>query len=328
MGPTYKDYYKILGVEKSATEKQVKDAYRKLARKYHPDVNPGDKGAEEKFKEVSEAYDILSDTDKRQKYDAYGDQWRAYSQGGGGFPGGAGGFPGNGAGGYRVEYGPGGGVDLNDLFASLFGEAEMGGGSRMGERFGSGMRPGPQRGQDVDSEITVSLEEAFHGGTRSLTLNVPTGRYDVGKHREETVTRRVEVKVPVGVAEGQKIRLAGQGSAGAAGPGDLYLTVHIAPHSTFERRGKDVYVDVPVPFTVAALGGEAKVPTLKGNRLTVTIPPGMQSGQSLRLGGQGMPDVRGGANGDLYARVKITVPKTLNDRQRELLTELAALEAA
>jgi curved DNA-binding protein len=323
MGPTYKDYYNILGVEKSATEKQVKDAYRKLARKFHPDVNPGDKTAEEKFKELSEAYDILSDPDKRRKYDAYGDQWRAYSQGGGGFPGG---FGGNGSGGYRVEYGPGG-MDLNDLFASLFGDAEMGGGSRMGERFGAGPRPGPQRGRDVDSEIDVTLEEAFHGGTRSLTLNVPTGRYDLNHNREETVTRRVEVKIPAGVADGQKIRLAGQGSGGAAGAGDLYLTVRIAPHATFERRGKDLYVDVPVPFTVAALGGEAKVPTLKGSRLTVTIPPGMQSGQSLRLGGQGLPDVRGGTTGDLYARVKITVPKSLTERQKELLRELAALEA-
>jgi curved DNA-binding protein len=181
------------------------------------------------------------------------------------------------------------------------------------------------RGQNIESEVTVTLEEAFHGVAKNLSLSIPTGRYDLGMGRDETTTRRVEVKIPAGVGEGQKIRLAGQGGSGPSGAGDLYLTVKIAPHSTFERRGDDLYVDVPVLYTAAALGGEAKVPTLKGTRLTVTIPPGMQSGQSLRLGGQGMPKMRGGGSGDLYARIRITVPKTLSDREKELLQELAAL---
>ncbi|GAB4464552.1 MAG: J domain-containing protein [Armatimonadaceae bacterium] len=323
MGPTYKDYYAFLGVDKTASEKQIKDAYRKLARKYHPDVNPGDTTAEEKFKEISEAYDILSDKDKREKYDQFGDQWRAYSQAGKGYPGGGyGAYPGAGSG-YRVEFGQGF-SDLEDLFATLFGDAEIGGGQRMGERYG-GFRSAPRKGQDVESELTVTLEEAFHGGTRSLTLSVPTGRYDLGMSREEVATRRVEVKIPAGVREGQKIRLSGQGGSGAGGSGDLYLVVKIAPHNTFERRGDDLYVDVAVPYTTAALGGDASVPTLKGSRLTVRIPAGTQSGQSLRLGGQGMPRLRESGNGDLYARIKITVPKDLSDRERKLLEELAAL---
>jgi DnaJ-class molecular chaperone len=321
MGPTYKDYYSLLGVDKNADEKQIKDAYRKLARKYHPDVNPGDTTAEEKFKEVSEAYEVLSDSDKRKKYDQYGDQWRAYSQMGDGFSGGGyGTYPGNG---YRVEFGQGFG-DLNDLFATLFGDTDIGGGARMGERFGGG-RSTARKGQDIESEISVTLEEAFHGSTRTLNLAIPTGRYDLGMGREETTSRRVEVKIPAGVNNGQKIRLAGQGGSGAAGAGDLFLTVKITPHPTFERREDDLYIDVPVSYTVAALGGEAKVPTLKGTQLTARIPAGMQSGQSLRLSGQGMPKLRGGGSGDLYARIKITVPKILSEREKELLQELAQL---
>lgn len=325
MGPTYKDYYALLGVEKGATEKQIKDSYRKLARKHHPDVNPGDKASEEKFKEISEAYEVLSDKEKRKKYDAFGDQWRAYSQqGSGGFPGGAGGF--SSGGNFRMDFGGQGGSGLEDLLNTLFGgDAKMGGGARMGERFGGMYPEQPRRGQDIESEVTVTLEEAFHGATKNLTLSIPTGRYDLNTGRDDTTTRRVEVKIPAGIGEGQKIRLSGQGGNGPAGTGDLYLVVKIAPHATFERRGDDLYVDVPVPYTAAALGGEAKVPTLKGTRLTVTIRPGMQSGQSLRLGGQGMPKMRGGGNGDLYARIKITVPKTLSDREKELLEELAAL---
>lgn len=338
MGPTYKDYYAALGVSKGASEKEIKSAYRKLARKYHPDVNANDKAAEEKFKEISEAYEVLSDADKRSKYDQYGDQWKAYSQGGtgGGFPGGGfpGGFPGGGN--FRVDYGGNGAgaagmPDLNDLFASLFGGQEMGGGARFGERFGApgGQSPRAQsrRGEDVEHPISVSLEDAYHGASRNLHLQIPTGRYDLGSGREDAVNRRVEVKIPAGVGEGQKIRLSGQGAPGGAGNGDLYLVVQIAPHPQFERRGDDLYVDVLVPYTDAALGGEVRVPTLKGTRLTMTLPPGVQSGQQLRLGGQGMPRLKGGGNGDLYARIKITVPKGLSDREKELLTELRTLRA-
>ncbi len=384
MGPSYKDYYKLLGVEKNAGEKDIKSAYRKLARKYHPDVNPNDKAAEEKFKDISEAYEVLSDADKRRKYDQFGDQWKMYSQGGGGgggFPGGAGAPGGYGGGfpeGFRVDIGGGGGADLGDLFATLFGDMETGRGGRGG---GAGPRmrtrtQAPQRGPDTEASLTVSLEDAYAGATRSLSLSVPeacaacrgqgvrstgtshtcpacagtgkqgrgflgmggvcdmcggTGQTDLencptcrGAGQVEK-SRRVEVKIPAGVSEGQRIRLAGQGAGGPGGAGDLYLAVHIEPHPMFERKGDDLYVDVPVPYTDAALGGEAKVPTLKGTRLTMNLPAGTQSGQTFRLGGQGMPRLRGGGTGDLYARAKITVPKTLSARERDLLTELSRL---
>lgn len=379
MGPNYKDYYKLLGVEKGASDKEIKSAYRKLARKFHPDVNPNDKAAEEKFKEISEAYEALSDKDKREKYDRFGDQWKAYSQNNGAAaPGGPGG------GGFRVEYGgEGGGAqfgDLNDLFGTLFGEQMFGGGARQSERFssygGGGNYAPARRGQDIEAAITVSLEDAYQGGTRAIQIATPercdtcrgqgvrstgqshkcpacngTGKgYGVlgrggvcdtcggsGQTDLETCPtcrgageiekpRRVEVKIPAGVADGQKIRLAGQGGKGPAGAGDLFLVVRMQPHPVFERKGDDLYVDIPVFYTDAALGGEVKVPTLKGTRLTMTVRPGTQSGQLLRLSGQGMPRLRGGGgSGDLYARVRITVPKTLSPRERELLSELAVL---
>ncbi|MBC8139740.1 MAG: J domain-containing protein [Fibrella sp.] len=327
-GPNYKDYYKLLGVEKNASEKEIKSAYRKLARKYHPDVNPGDAASENKFKEMQEAYDVLGEPDKRKKYDQFGDQWKAYSQAGTGFPGGAG----NGAypGGFRVEYG--GGVDpsqfgdMNDLFASLFGD-QMGGARRGGASpFGAGMRQAPQRGADTEANLTITVEEAYSGVTKSLNISGES-RYDLNRGANgDNVGKRVEVKIPAGVAEGQKIRVSGQGIPGAAGNGDLYLIVRIAPSDTFERKGDDLYADVPVPFYDAALGGEVKVPTPKGTRLTMRVPAGVQSGQSLRLAGQGMPKLKsGGGFGDLYARIKVTVPKSLSERQTELLAELKTL---
>jgi DnaJ-class molecular chaperone len=329
VGPNYKDYYQLLGVSKNASEKEIKSAYRKLARKFHPDVNANDKAAEEKFKDISEAYEVLSDTKKREKYNRFGDQWKAYSQAGGapggqgGYPGGFGGFPGGG-GGYRVEYGgPNGGEvpDLSDLFASLFGDAAFAGqssgrrtgGSPFGNVGGGGFRnaaPPPRKGDDAEAPITITLEEAFRGGERALTLQTSTGN------------RRVDVKIPAGVKDGQKIRLAGQGNPGAAGPGDLFLIVTISPDARFERKGDDLYVDVPVNYLDAALGGKASVPTMEGSRLTMTIPGGTQSGQSFRLGGQGMPRLREGGRGDLYARIKITVPRALSDHERQVLTEL------
>lgn len=336
MGPDYKDYYKTLGVSKTASEKEIKSAYRKLARKWHPDVNPGSKAAEDKFKEISEAHEVLADADKRAKYDQFGDQWKAYSQAGAqGFPGGAsgaGGFP---PAGFHVEYGGGGpgaagGMpgNLNDLFASLFGGMDgFGGGKGQAGQGFPRQRPAPQRGQDVNAELSIALEDAFHGATKALTLTLPGGRYDMDRGgRQNGDSRRVEVKVPAGIADGQKLRLAGQGMGGPGGAGDLHLTVKIAPHSLFERKGDDLTVEVPVPFSRAALGGEIAVPTLSGPRLTVKLPAGAQSGQALRLGGQGMPRLKDAGRGDLYARIKITVPKSLTDRQRELISELATLE--
>jgi len=324
-GPRYKDYYKILGVGKTADEKEIKAAYRKLARKYHPDVNPGDRTAEERFKEISEAYEVLSDPHKRAQYDSFGEQWRQFSQAGGS-PHAAGpdvGFE------FNV---PGG---LNDLFESLF-----------GGRRGRTQRAA-ERGEDVEFGIDLTLEEAMRGVSKSLTLRVEDvcpqcdgagtsrtarGRYDLGSICAECRglgrverPRRIEVRIPAGVTEGQRIRLAGEGAAGASGRrGDLYLLVRIKPHPDFELRGKDLYTDVIVPFTIAALGGEVTVRTLTGDR-TLNVPPGVQSGQKMRVAGQGLPGKNGTKAGDLYARVRITVPKDLSPRERELLTELARI---
>ena len=319
--PKYKDYYQTLGVSKTATEKEIKTAYRKLARKYHPDVNPGDAASEAKFKEMQEAYDVLGDADKRGKYDRFGDQWKAYSQHGAGGPGGA-------PSGYRVEYGAAGdpGMDMNDLFASLFGDQS--GGARRGAAspFGAQMRQQPQRGQDMEAGLTITLEEAYNGATKNLSLSGES-RYDVGRGAYgDNGGKRVEVKIPAGIVDGQKVRVAGQGMPGVAGNGDLLLEVKIAQHPTFERKGDDLYADVSVPFYDAALGGAVTVPTPKGSQLTMRLPAGVQSAQSLRLSGQGMPKLKsGGGFGDLYARVKITVPKTLSERERELMAELKAI---
>jgi len=294
MATAYKDYYKILGVDRNASEKEIKQAYRRLARKYHPDVNPGDKQAEEKFKEISEAYEVLSDPEKRAKYDQFGQYWRQAAAGG---PG-AGAPPGweQGFGPFDFETG-----GLGDIFEMIFGE-------RRG-RTRPGVRWDVPFGRDLEYEIEVGLEEAFNGATRRLTLD----------------GRTVEVKIPKGVKDGSRIRLAGQGAAGPNGRrGDLYLTVKMRPHPRFERKGDDLYVEVDVPFTVGALGGEVTVPTLSG-KASMKIPPGTSSGQTFRLAGQGMPQLNSSGRGDMYVRVRLTVPRTLSERQRQLLEELHKL---
>ena len=204
--------------------------------------------------------------------------------------------------------------------------AVWGGGSRGGDRYG-GTRQAPRRGQDVESPLTITLEEAYHGGTRSLQLAVPSGRYDLSRGGDDTTVRRVEVKIPAGISDGQKIRLAGQGGDGQGGAGDLFLIVQIAPHAQFERTRDDLTVDVPLPYYQAALGGKVSVPTIKGSRLSMTVPPGTQSGQRFKLGGQGMPRRKEGGWGDLYARAKITVPRTPDERERDLLKQIADLHA-
>lgn len=294
----YKDYYAILGVKKDASEKEIKQAYRKLARQYHPDVNPGNKEAEEKFKEVSEANEVLSDKEKRAKYDSFGQQWQNYGQGSYGAPGG-----------FRYEnidefdLGGAGGGGFGDFFEMLFGP-------RMGEQQ-QGRRPA--RGRDVEAQIDVTIEEAYSGASKAFSINIgPSGQ-----------PRRLEVKIPAGVYEGARIRLAGEGEPGPGGhKGDLYLTVHMAPSAKFERRGDDLYTDVNVLFTTAILGGEIQVDTVTG-KVTMKIPAGTQSGQTFRLGGKGMPRLNKTATGDLYARIRISVPRHLTPRQRELVEELA-----
>lgn len=305
MATDYKDYYKILGVDRNATDKEIKAAYRRLARKYHPDVNPGDKSAEEKFKGISEAYEVLSDKEKRAKYDQFGQYWQHTGQAGAGQP-----PPGweEGFGGFDFRYGPG---EAEGGFGSIF-DLLFGQGGAAGTR-GAGSRHtwAPARGRDVEYEIEVSLEDAYSGATRSFTVD----------------GRRIEVKIPPGVKDGSRIRLAGQGEPGpGTEKGDMYLIVKMRPHPAFERKDSDLYTDISVPYTTAALGGEVQVPTVTG-KVSMKIPPGTSSGQAFRLSGQGMPHLKGSGRGDLYARVKVTVPKTLSQRERELLTELAQLQS-
>lgn len=301
----YKDYYAVLGVSKEATEKEIKQAYRKLARKYHPDVNPGNKEAEEKFKEISEANEVLSDKEKRAKYDQFGQQgqWADYAQGQGPSYGGSGGYR------YDTTYSDMGfdlgGGGFSDFFEMLFGQQR--GGTRT-----SGARMNV-KGEDIEAQIEVTLDEAFDGATKTFSIN--TGRGEAPK--------RFDVKIPAGVNDGSRIRLSGEGSPGPSGiKGDLYLNVKMIVHPQFERKGDDLYIDTPVPFTTAALGGEIHVQTLK-SKITMKIPSGTQSGQTFRLGGQGMNKLGNKGRGDLYAKVKITVPKTLTEKQTQLMNELA-----
>jgi len=326
-----KDYYNILGVSKTATEKEIKSAYRKLARKYHPDVNPGDKAAEEKFKEISEAYEVLSNPEQRKKYDQYGhlgDAWRHAGEAGfGGQPGG--GYPG-GAQWQEVHIHPEDiGVDLSDLLGGFFG-----GRTREARHARRGRQP--VKGEDFQYEIEISLLEAYNGTERTFSLEsydaCPTcaGTGTVNNQTCPTCAgagvvkqpKTITVTIPKGVKEGAKIRLAGKGGPGLFGgpPGDLYLIPRILPDVRFERDGDDLITEVAVTFPQAALGADVDVPTLN-HPVQAHIPPGTSSGQRLRLRGKGMPHLHGEGYGDLYARVKITVPKHLSERQKELVEE-------
>ena len=288
-----KDYYNILGVSRSATESEIKQAYRKLARQHHPDVNPGDKSAEERFKQINEAYEVLSDREKRQKYDKYGDQWQyadqfeqARQQSGWSFS------PGGG----RVYFG-------EEEFGSIFDDLLRGFGARAG-------RPQPRRGRDLEFPLEVTLEEAYSGTTR--TLSMADGK-------------RLEVKIPPGVKDGSRVRISGKGAEGYGGvKGDLYLVTSVRPHRLFRRRGDDLYVDVSVPLVVVVLGGEVKVTTPKG-KLSLKIPPETQNGRSFRLKGQGMPHLGNSSKGDLLARVKVVLPTKLSDEEKELFQKLGKL---
>lgn len=308
MASNYRDYYKILGVDRNATDKDIKSAYRKLARKYHPDVNPGDKAAEEKFKDISEAYEVLGDKDKRSRYDQFGQYWEHAGQPGqGGTPPGwdtftfdYGGFGGGG----QTEYGGTG--EFSDFFEMLFGQGRRG-------AAGTGQRRAyaPAKGANVEAEMEISLEDAFYGTKKSFTL----GR------------KKLEVTIPKGVKDGQKIRLAGQGEEGPAGRGDLLVKVKVRSHKTFERKEDDIYADVPVDYLIAALGGEAQVPTLSG-RVTMKIPAGSSSGRVFRLPGQGMPKLKDSSRGNLYARLRITVPEHISDKEKEYLDEIRKIRTS
>ena len=335
----YKDYYQVLGVPKSAAEKDIKSAYRKLARKWHPDANPNNqKAAEEKFKEIQEAYEVLGDAEKRRKYDALGSDWQRaaqqaeqqrryrnqqaeefnfsnfnFNQGSGSGAGGPSGF--------------------SDFFDAFFSGMGGGAGRRTGQRF-------QQRGQDLETTLDLSMSEAYEGGHKSVALQIEdvcpqcNGTGTVGKticpkcHGTGRLleTKKFDVTIPRGVREGQRIRLAGQGGSGIGGGprGDLYLVVHITDDGKYTRKGDDLYIDLPVSIYDLILGGEVRVPTMSGD-VTMTIPPGTQSNKLLRLAGKGMPHSKGGGNGDQYVRLIGTVPQNLSDKELKLYRELASL---
>ena len=314
---TKRDYYAVLGVSRTASEKDIKTAYRKLARKHHPDVNPGDKKAEAQFKEIGEAYSVLSDPEKRKKYDRWGHDWEKIEQAQaagvnfGGRPGsttytwsssGTGGAPG----GFNFDS-----DDLGGLFEQLFGRA-AGGRTRV--------RTAPRKGGDLEQPVEITLEEAFNGTQRTFSI----------QDAQSGEVRTVEVKIPAGATDGLRVRIAGKGEPGyGGGPnGDLYLIVSIKAHPLFERDGDDLRVKVSTPLYTAILGGEVMVPTPKGTQLALKVAPETPNGQRIRLAGQGMPHVNAPGRGDLYAEIAVQLPKNLSSREKELFAELARARGA
>ncbi|HKY84760.1 MAG TPA: J domain-containing protein [Anaerolineales bacterium] len=299
----YKDYYKVLGVERGADEKTIKRAYRRLAVRFHPDKNPGDKSAEDRFKEINEAYEVLGDPTKRAKYDQLGASYEAWQRRGA--PGGFDwsqwmrGAPGGAPGGVRVEMGDleglfGGG--FSDFFQAIF--AEMAGASAA-----------RSRGRDLETPVRISLEEAFHGTRRQVRRD----------------GRALDVKIPAGAHSGTRVRVAGQGESSRGSSGDLYLVIDVADDPRFARDGDNLQAEFEVDLYTAILGGEAHVPTPAGP-VVLKIPAGSQPGQTFRLKGRGMPGLRKPAlKGDLYAKLKLVVPRDLSAEERKLFEQLAAL---
>jgi len=336
MAAKTKDYYEVLGIKRGASEDQIKQAYRKLARKFHPDLNPGDKSAEEQFKGLQEAYDVLSDPENRKLYDQYGDNWRAVKSGAGAPPPGWEGAQrstrgaGPGAGGFDFgdfdfsDFRSAGGAGGFDIFEEMFGGSGRGRGRRSG------------RGRDVEAELELSIEEAHRGVRRTIQMEVaetcPTcggsGLKDgktcetCGGAGQVLKPKRIEVNIPTGVRDGSTIRLAGQGGTGSNGsePGDLYLHIRLRPHPVFTVKGDDLEVELPITPWEAVLGAKVAAPTIDG-KVELTIPPGAKSGQRLRLRGQGLNKRKGG-RGDEFVRLKIVVPKQVSAEERHLYEEL------
>ncbi|MEQ8169030.1 MAG: J domain-containing protein [Candidatus Eremiobacterota bacterium] len=331
----FKDYYKILSVDKKSDIKTIKNAYRKLARKYHPDVNPNDPHAEERFKEINEAYEVLSDPEKRKKYDLLGNNWNKVYTGPGGFSGT--GFPGF----ENINF------DFQDL-------GDLGGFSDFFKTFFGGQRgaaPGasawqrntvpPKRGRDLTYPIEITLEEAYKGVERSLQVQIQDicphcrGEGLSGRHSCSNCQgsgriykqRKISVKIPPGVKDSSKVRMAGQGETGTGGgsPGDLYLEIKLAIHKFFEVKGDDLYCEIPISVTEAILGAEIQVPTINGSSVLMKIPPETQNGRNFRLSGLGMHPLKGGLPGHQYVKVKVVLPQNLSKREKEIFQELATL---
>ena len=307
-----RDYYEVLGVDKSADDATLKKAYRQLAKKYHPDVNPGDKEAEAKFKEATEAYSVLSDPDKRRQYDQFGHA--AFENGGGGGAGGFGGFDFSGA-------------DMGDIFGDIFGDMFHGrsssgfGGQGFKQSYGSGFGGSfKSKGQDLHAEIRVSFEDAAFGCEKVINLSSGQG----------TPAQSLKVRVPAGIEDGKSIRLRGKGGPGMNGgeAGDLLLKIHVDEKPGYERKGMDVYTTISVPFTTAVFGGEAIVNTLKGS-VKCKIPAGIQSGSKIRLRGKGIVSMKDpSVHGDMYAAVQIQVPRNLSPEAKQKLREFEKIVAA
>jgi len=296
------DYYGTLGVSRTATEKEIRAAYRRLARKLHPDVNPNDKASESRFKEVNAAYSVLSDPDKRKKYDAYGDNWehaeeierqrRTRTRTGGGFYGGP-------------------NVDFEE-FNFDFGNGGAGAGDIFGDLFGR-RRGGRQRNLSVEQQVQVSLEEAYSGTTRTLLAGGQNG----------SEARRLEVRIPAGVTSGSRVRVAGEGLEGNGRKGDLFLVVDVRPHERFERKGDDLHMEADVPLTTAVLGGEAEIQAIS-RKVALKLPPQTQNGRVFRLAGLGMPHLNGSGKGDLYVKVNVRLPEKIGEEEQTLFEQLKA----
>ncbi len=305
--PQTKDYYDILGVDEDASKEEIKKAYRDLARKHHPDRNPDDPGAEERFKEIQKAYSILSDEEKRQQYDAQ----RRF--GGGGFNGGRGSWS-QSAGGPEIRFEQGGFDEvfggrggIGDIFENFFGGRGRGGGDPFRQQQHQRRQRQAAGGQDIETKMHLSFDEALQGGRKQVEL--PTGE-------------SIRLNIPQGVRNGYKIRLRGRGQAGPTGQrGDLYVTFEVGEHPRFRRKGDDIHLSETIDVFEAILGTERRIPTPYGQRIKLTIPPGTQPGEKLRLKGQGVKTEDD--QGDLYVEIDVTIPDDLSDEQREILREAA-----